>query len=253
MGKYISALLFVIVSFVSALFGQQAGTNETKPAEKPALPSARSVIDKYVAAIGGKEAHLKLRSRLAKGNVELSPMGLKGTFELLQAPEAKSASRMTIAGVGEFADGSDGTTSWTVNPIQGGRERTGLELQQNLLSSNFYREVNLEKLYTKLEVTGKDSVAGRPAIILTATSEGLPADIMYFDAESGQLLRTDSTLVSPEGNQPAKIFYEDYREIDGIKMPFKVRTVLPQFEIVMTTGEVKHGVEVDATRFSRPK
>jgi hypothetical protein len=60
-------------------------------------------------------------------------------------------------------------------------------------------------------------------------------------------------LISPEGKMEAKTFYEDYREIDGVKMPFKTRTVLPQYEITNTFVEVKHGVTIDEAKFAKPK
>ncbi len=52
---------------------------------------------------------------------------------------------------------------------------------------------------------------------------------------------------------PTQIFFEDVREIDGIKLPFKIRTVMPQFEIVVTMTEIKHNVVVDESKFAKPK
>jgi hypothetical protein len=49
------------------------------------------------------------------------------------------------------------------------------------------------------------------------------------------------------------MFYDDFREVDGVKMAFKTRTMLPQMEILMTTTEVKHGVDAEPAKFAKPK
>jgi hypothetical protein len=158
-----------------------------------------------------------------------------------------------LQGIGEIIEGFDGTTAWSLNPIQGNRDKEGEELTQTKLINNFYRETNLEKLYPKMEVKGIEKVGDKDAYVVVATPNGSAPETFYFDSKSGLLIRADSTLVSPEGKMPAKTFYEDFREIDGIKLPYKLRVVLPQFEIITILTEVKHGVAVEADKFIKPK
>ena len=242
------------------VFGQKTEPvkTENKPmAEKPApvvkLPTAKEIIEKYVTAIGGRKANEKFKTRLIKMTVELAPMGIKGAGEVFSAAPDKSYSKVNLAGIGELIDAYDGTTAWTVNPIQGNRDKTGTELAQTKLSSNFYRHINLDKLYPKMEVRGIEKVGDSDAYVVTATPEGLDPETFYFDTKTGLLVRSDSTLVSPEGKMATKAFYEDYREVDGIKMAFKTRSVLPQFEIITTYTEVKNGAAIDDKMFSKPK
>ncbi len=242
----------IVFSALTSAFGQNAAT----PAQATAatkLPAVSEILAKYVAAIGGRDANMKIRSRESKGTVELSPMGIKGTFVSIAAPDAKSMTRMNLAGIGDMIEGSDGKTAWTENPIQGGREKAGKELQQTAITSTFYREINLDKLFADLKVTGTATVEGKEAFVIEASNEGLPTEKLYFDAKTGYLLRSDSTIISPEGNQSAIIHYDDLREIDGVKLPFKIRTKLPQFEVVIITTEVKHNVKIDDATFARPK
>ena len=67
------------------------------------------------------------------------------------------------------------------------------------------------------------------------------------------LVRVDTMTVTPEGKTPGKTFFEDYREVDGVKMPFKSRSITPQVEIVTILSEIKNNVPIDDAKFVRPK
>ena len=244
-------LLAIILSLSTAALGQKA--DPPKPAAAVKLPTVAEILAKYVKAIGGREASEKIKTRLTTGTVEIVPMGIKGTFETYAAAEAKSYTKMNLAGIGEMIEAFDGRTAWTINPIQGGREKSGAELLQSRLTYNFHREINLEKLYSKMEVTGIEKVGGKDAYVISATAEGLPVETMYFDIAGGLLVRSDVTIISPEGNQPAKNFFEEMRAVDGVLIPVKIRSQLPQMEIIMTATEVKNGVAIEDTKFGKPK
>lgn len=237
--------LFFIALFSAGAFAQTA-TNAN-------LPTAQEIINKYVAAIGGREANEKIKSRMIKATVELSPMGLKGEAESYTAAPNKYYNRLNLAGVGEIIEGFDSTTAWSINPLQGNRDKEGQELLQTKLSSNFYREINLDKLYSNWQVKGVEKVGERDTYVLIGTPEGLDPETFYFDTETGILLRNDSTLISPQGNAASKVFYEDVREVDGVKVPFKIRNVLSNLEIITTVTEVKNNVTVEDSKFTKPQ
>jgi hypothetical protein len=261
--------LTVLFLIAGNAFGQKPVPAKTLPPVKPTetktavetkstpsavkLPTAQEILAKYVQALGGREANEKIKTRMIKGTIELAPVGIKGTFESYTAAPGKSYTKSNLQGIGESVEGFDGTTAWTLNPIQGNRDKEGEELMQAKLINNFYRETNLEKLYPKMEVKGIEKVGDKDAYVVAATPNGLASETFYFDAKSGLLIRADSTLVSPEGKMPAKTFYEDFREIDGVKLPYKLRLVLPQFEIITAISEIKHGVTIEDSKFAKPK
>jgi hypothetical protein len=257
-------ILTAILMISANVFGQKTETKvpetkapetkapETKPPTAAKLPTVKEVLDKYVQAIGGREAHEKIKTRMTKGTVELAPLGVSGTAEIYASAPDKSYSKINLAGLGEIIEGFDGKTAWSINPIQGNRDKAGDELAQTKLAAAFHREVNLEKLYPKMEVTGTEKIGDKDAFVVVATPTGLDPQTFYFDQKTGFLLREDSTLVSPQGKMAVKTFYDDVREVDGVKLPFKIRAVLPQFEIATTVTEVKNGVAVDDKMFAKP-
>ena len=251
MKSKLTILLGMILLSAAASFGQTAEPTKAAPSVK--LPTAQEVLAKYVKAIGGREGIEKIRSWTSKGTVELAPMGVKGTFEVLSSAPDRSLMKMTLAGVGDFVEGFDGKTAWSVNPLQGSREKTGDELLQTKLSNNFYREINIDKLYKKLEVTGIEKVNGKDAYVVKGEPEGLPPSTMYFDVASGLLVRTDNTSISPEGRQPVTVFIEEYKPFDGVMQPARVRTKLPTADLILTISEMKSGPQADEAKFAKPK
>jgi zinc protease len=255
--KRILGSVFVIALFVTAGFSQKPDSSAApvaKPVSNPVkLPAAKEVVDKYVKAIGGRDALLKHKSRYQTGTIELSPMGVKGTIESFSRSDNRALTKISLAGIGDILDGYDGTTAWTANPVQGNRVKEGKELEQAKRLNNFGREANLEKIYTSLTVKNVEKVGDRDAYVVVASTEGLPDDILYFDTETGLMLRSDSIVLAPEGQQATSSFYEDYREVNGIKSAHKIRAKTPAFEIITAVTEIKYDVTIEDSKFVQPK
>jgi zinc protease len=255
--KIIIRSLFVVGLLISPVFAQKPDSSKTpdvKPVASPSadLPTAKEVVDRYVKAIGGREAVLKAKTRQQTGTMELSQMGLKGTFESFARSDDRSYTRVSLDGVGDILDAYDGATAWSSNPMQGSRVKAGKELEQWKRGSSFTREANLDKVYGKLTVRGIEKVGEKDAYVVVGSTDGLPDDILYFDKETGLLVRSDGIALAPEGQQATTSFYDDYREVNGVKTPFKVRTKTPAFEISMTVMEMKYDVVIDDSKFKRP-
>ncbi len=255
--KFKSILIITTIFIATAsVFAQKPEPVKPEPANTVAaakLPPVKEILEKYVKAIGGREAIQKIKTRVSTGTIDLVPMNLKGTFEIYAAPDAKSFSKMTIAGIGDLFEGMDGKTAWAINPIQGSREKAGAELLQTKLVNDFYRDIQLDKLFPKMELKGIEKVGDRETYVVTATAEGVPAETWYFDTKTGLMLRSDVTVIAPEGNQPMRVFYEDMRPVDGVLIPFRIRTQTPQFTIVLNSTEIKHNSAIEASKFARPK
>lgn len=236
---------------------QQPATNaggaaKAAPAKTDAaLPSAETVFDNYVKALGGKDALGKFKSRVSKGTIEIPQMGATGTVEISQVAPDKAATSMTITGLGAFQTGYDGSVAWSKDPFSGLRELKGGELNSTRRSS-YLDASDWKKLYTKMTVTGRGKVGDRDVYVVEAmTAEGSP-DKMYFDAQNGLLLRTDSTIEGPQGRVLAESYIEDYRVVDGVKVAHAVRLSMGAVTIITRLNEVKHDGAVDAAIFKKP-
>jgi outer membrane lipoprotein-sorting protein len=223
---------------------------DAKPAV--ALPSVDEILDKHVKAIGGKAALEKLNSRAAKGTFEIEAMSIAGPFENYAKAPNKVAVTFSIPGVGNGAQVFDGQKAWDSNPMTGLRELGGEEFAVLKRESDFYRDLNLKKHYQKMEVKGKEKVGQSEAYLVEATpTEGGP-EKLYFDANTGLLIRQDAERETAQGKVAMEVYMEDYKLVDGVNIPHKVRQITPMFSMTIKFAEVKHNVEIDDAKFAKP-
>lgn len=231
---------------VVAAFGQAV---QQKPAD---LPTADQILDKYVQMLGGKAALEKITSTASKGTFEIPAFGATGTAEVWEKAPNKTALKLDIPGFGLVLEGFNGTVAWSQDPQSGLREKTGAELAATKLDADFYKPLRLKQLYPKIVLKGKEKVGDKDAYVLTATPAEGAAETWYFDATSGLLVRMDLERESPQGKMAVQVFQEDYKEVDGIKIPHTVRQVTSAFTITIKLDEVKHNVAIDDTKFNKP-
>jgi hypothetical protein len=254
--KSIAKAILILAAFALAAAAQKPDSSkpvDPKPAATPKLPEAKDIVERYVKAIGGREPLKKNKSRYQAATVELLPMGVKGNVESFSRSDDRLLIKTSLAGIGDILLGFDGQKGWTTNPIQGGRVLEGKELLQTKRMATFAREVSFDRLYTSMRVRGVEAVGERKAYVIVASAEGLPDDILYFDPETGLMLRSDTVTITPEGEQPSSSFYEDYRDVEGSKIPHKVRAKTPAFEIITVITDTKYNVPIDDARFAQPK
>jgi hypothetical protein len=228
-----------------------------EPALKPetqaaSLPTVDQVLDKYVAAVGGREAIEKITSREVKGTYEISPVGLIGTMTMLQKAPDKTLTVMEIPGFGAVQSGFDGNILWSQNPAAGLAEISGAARVAAKREAEFYQELKLKDMFKKLVVTGKQQIGGKDAYAVEATPEEGKAETYFFDTESGLLVRHDAERESEQGAAMSEYYYEDYKNVDGVKFPYTVRMVNPTMTVVMKFSEVKNNVEIEDLKFAKP-
>src|SRR5215203_3893997 len=127
MKKIVLMIALMLMAALTAT-AQEKKADPPKVDAKPAaaaLPSVDEILDKYVKAIGGKEAYEKVTSRFMKGTFEMPAMGMSGTVEQYTQAPNKSATVTEIAGFGKVQQVFDGKSSWEANPMTGLREQTG--------------------------------------------------------------------------------------------------------------------------------
>ncbi len=82
--------------------------------------------------------------------------------------------------------------------------------------------------------------------------EGKSPLILYFDDHSGLLVRLVRYADSPLGRLPTQIDYADYREADGVKIPFRWTLARTNGRFTIQVSELKVNVPVDDAKFIKP-
>jgi outer membrane lipoprotein-sorting protein len=255
--KFLSVAMFCAIT-VTGAYAQAAApaassmpTAATKPAA--ALPSADQVIDNYVKAIGGRDAWLKIKSRVSIGTIDVPAYNISGTVEVHQKAPDKLLSQAVVGGQA-YRHGSDGDVSWSDDPQNGVKVETGAAAASSKREADFYHPLDLKKIYAKLNVTGTEKVNGHDAYVLEATTAEGVTDKMYFDTTGGLMVRSVSHHPTPDGNDAVYTAdIEDYRDVDGIKIPFLARQSSDQAAYTITFTDVKNNVDLTDDQFAKPK
>jgi hypothetical protein len=230
---------------------QSAAPAAAKPPAAAAMPTVDQIVDHYIQATGGSAAWQKVISRVSKGTIEVPSMNLSGTVELYEKAPDRILSIVRVAGA-SFRQGFDGTTGWTDDPQNGLREQKGAELDEARREADFYYPLDLKRLYTKLIVTGTEKIGDRTAYVLEAdVPEGDP-DKLYFDVVTGLPLRTISHRHGPDGVTDLREDFEDFRDVDGVKMAFEIHQVAGESTVTVKLDEMHHNVSLDDEQFAKP-
>ncbi|HKA19364.1 MAG TPA: photosynthetic reaction center cytochrome c subunit family protein [Blastocatellia bacterium] len=236
------------VSFPPTPAGSSAKPAEPKPPEitrSGPLPSASQVIESYQKAIGGTAAFAKLTTRVLKGSLK-ADSGFTAPLEVyVKAPDKLLMVMHTPGGGATVA--FNGKAAWQKNE-NGLREMTGAEAEFLKRQAQSFAGAGLDARLSNLEVKGKAKLGERDTYVIDAT----PAPIrMYFDVQTGLLLRQEEEVDAPEGKTKLIVEFEDYRELDGVKLPFSRRWTRPGFSFTHKFDEIKHNVPIDDSKFEK--
>ncbi len=243
--KRVLSVVFLLI--ICAAF---AAAQEAKPAED--LPSVDAILEKLIEASGGRTALEEITSRTYKGTFEMPSMGSSGTWERFEKPPNKSLNVVQVEGFGTVMQGCDGTTAWDDNPMVGLVERSGTALEDAKRDSEFNRELRMKEIYKDLVVVRREAVGPRTAFVVEATPPQGAVEKLYFDTETGLLLRTDAEREGPQGPVNATMYLEDYRDVDGLKFPHTLRQEMGEFAFVLKITEIKLNAEIDDAKFKKP-
>jgi hypothetical protein len=226
------------------------GAAGAKPGEaKPPLPTADQLLDKYLAAIGGAEKLQKITSRVQKGT--LNAFGDQHfPVDIYSKGPDKRDSVMHLKN-GDSITAFDGKQGWLSIP---GRVHmmSAAENDAVRIDADLYFPAHLKTLYQKFSVDPGEKIDGHDTYLVVGESEGKPPLQLYLDKESGLLLRLVRFAETALGRNPTQIDYADYREADGVKIPFRWTLSRPGNHFTIQIDQVQQNVPVDDSKFVAP-
>jgi photosynthetic reaction center cytochrome c subunit len=235
---------------------------DTPPPEDPrdiieqvsTSPSADEVFDKYLAALGGPSRVAGLTSFTAKGkSVGYGPDSEERALEIFaKAPNQRTTIVHTSSG--DSTATFDGRVGWLAAPHRpvpvlavAGADLDGLRVDAELSFP-----VRIKQIATKWRVGRPVAINDRDAQVVQGTGAGGVTATLFFDAENGLLVRQIRYVESPVGRIPTQVDYSDYRDVSGVKLPFKWTVTWLDGRDNVELSEVRTNVPIDAARFGRP-
>jgi hypothetical protein len=224
--------------------------NAEPPAPKPAgpFPNPDQLLDKYVQAVGGRAAADKFGSMVLKGN-QVGPNGSSMPLEIYRKAPGKILSSVS----GGFSQGFDGTSGWTMGGNRA-RDMGAPELARMKDLEGTYDLIKIQEPFPKMRLVAKEKVGGREAWVLRAPGSDNKTVRLYFDTETGLLLRKVILTSTMIGTIPEQLDFEDYREVDGARLPYAIQMsgLNPRSSWSQKFESIRRDIAIDDAKFSKP-
>ena len=214
--------------------------------------TADQIFDRYVQALGGAPRLAALTSYSARGTLSgFNTSGNEAPIEIVaKAPNQRVETIRTLEGTNVKT--YDGRTAWAAEdwrplPLM---PLTGGNLEGARVDALTSFPATIKQGFSRWQV-GSSTIDDRPVQILQGTNAGENPVNFYFD-QSGLLVRVmrwNKTLV---GTVPTQTDYSDYRDVAGVKMPFKIVVTWTNGQNTILLTQVQPNIAVDATKFARP-
>ena len=236
---------------------------EEKPASNSSMPSVDQIFAKYVEALGGDQAQRRIRSRVIIGTQDLAsgPGGkipLPAQIEIYRQAPNLELTAMHVPGGVQY-EGFDGKAAWSTNDKGVVSDLAAIDQLRARRAASFYQSLELRSQYNQIIVNGIEKVEGHDAYLLLGFPANDTADRLYFDVQSGLLLRKISMLPTPLGDSPFQVDYLDYRDTGtGVKFPYVQRMTPgsprsePQTHSTLKVKEVRDNVPIESEKFKKP-
>lgn len=215
---------------------------------KPNLPPAEQLLDKYLSAIGGDAELRKVTSRVEKGNITAN--GHQLPIEVYEKAPDKRLSVMHMPN-GESITAFDGAQGWLSNNGHA-HLMSAAENASARIDADLHFASDVKTLYQKFSVRPGEKIDGHDTYLVVGRNEGQPPLRLYFDQQSGLLLRLVRYAETALGRNPTQIDYADYRDKDGLKIPFRWTLARPGNRFTIQVDQVQQNVPLDDSKFAAP-
>ena len=252
--KYAAVFLILIAGLIAA--GQFStppvvAQNSAPPETSQRQPGVDEILDDYVKALGGKEAIARINSRVMKGKFEGAKLGDRGIVESYWKSPDKSLFVLEVPGRGSGAQGFDGTIGFSQDPRNGFREMSANPLVHWKRNNDPQLPIKIREYFTKATRGASQSIGGHNANCLDLTAPVPSPDTWCFDSTSGLLLSRSFEPNAEIGK--IEILYEDYRVVDGVKVPFLVRQINRTGMTTFKYDAVQYNVALEDSKFEASK
>lgn len=256
-----AGLLGVAVGNVSAQFPPPArppkvGAQPSSPKQlepRPAqLPSARVILDKHLAAIGGRQAVLSHKSTHATGTLSMPAAGVTGAVDIYAAAQPnRTLLKVTLGGVGEVLEGFDGTHGWSISPMTGPMLLEGKQLEEKRFDSEFHSELRTNERYVSLTTLEQVDFEGRSCYKIRLVRKTGGEDIEFYDVATGLKAGSITTRETQMGTVTGTTVETDYKKFGNLLQPTTVRSQVGGLQQVITITSVNYD-NVPASIFELP-
>ena len=207
------------------------------------------ILEKYVTALGGSAALQKIKTRVEKGSADIG--GKQFPIDVYAEAPDKRVSVMHLPN-GESVTAFNGSVGWLSVPGRPTHWMSSTEAEGAHLDAEFYLPLRIKQIFSEVKVGGQEKIEGKDTTLVLGIREGKPPVKFYFDTASGLLVRVLRYADTALGLNPTQIDYADYRDADGVKIPYRWTIARPSGRFTIQVEQVQQNAAIDASRFTAP-
>jgi photosynthetic reaction center cytochrome c subunit len=267
----------LVTPVMEVLYGTPSLEPDDVIVQAQGIASAESILDKYIQASGGAQRLAGLTSYVGKGtSVGFGGFGGGGDVEIAAKAPDKRATIILFkeeTGRGDQIRTYNGSTGWVRTPLNvlGEFQLSGSDLDGARLDAQLSFPGQIKQILTNLKSGSPTSITDLPA---PDSQASLQQDVtlgqehsvdvvqgtgprgilvtLYFDRKTSLLVRELRYGNSPIGRVPTQIDYADYRDVNGMKLPFRITYAWLDGRDSIVLKEIKTNVAVDEAKFGKP-
>jgi hypothetical protein len=210
------------------------------------LPPAETLVERYVEVIGGRDAVRTAVNSRSTGSFEMPTMGMTGDLEILVGSGGMK-STITIPGIGTIRSGMKGDIGWAVDPMMGARLMSDDEMESLRQQADPRFTLRDESVVESMQTVERRTMGGRECYLVNIHWKSGRKTSDCFDVETGHLVATRMTSVSPMGSFDVTMTFSEFAEFGGITMATRMdQEMMGQSQIVRIKS-VEYGVVDDAS------
>jgi hypothetical protein len=252
--KLPSVLLLAALLLTVQLSCVRSGKIDPSPTASPS-PTEDDKIDqilkRYEEVLGGKGAIAGITSLKMKGTFQVA--GMTGTIASWRKEPDKTLTVVEFPIIGTLKKGFDGETRWVQMLGSTYTDNSPQELAEVERDAEVFSAGKIRSLFETMKLENKAWLNGRYAHVIAGTPAKGPAEKLFFDVESGLLVRWDMARRVPNrGIVFVKVHLEDYQDVGGVKMPFNVRFAFESGNFRIKVDEMEHNIAIDDAIFRKP-
>lgn len=220
---------------------------EERPKQPDVKPTVDAILEKYMQAVGGKENVAKITSRTITAT-RIEPNGKTETEEIWQKGNKLLITTQYPQAV--VTEAFDSTNAWK----QAGANSLPLradEVDQIRRNAQVFAYTDLKTIYPKMDFRFVDRINGREVYLVLATTAENQRERLYFDTETGLLVRRTGSSQTVLGAFQYQVDYADYKDFGGVKLPTTVRYAMPNISWTRKITDVKNNAPVEDTKFNQ--
>ncbi len=218
--------------------------------------SAQDVLNKMIAAQGGRKYLETIKDSTMTGTMELTQMGMSGTVTMYMKEPNKMRMDMEVMGM-VITQAYDGQKAWMTNPQTGSTEEMpeaqAKEMARQALGNDAI--LNPAKLGITYKLLPKATLDGKDYLALEQTQADGHKSVMYIDPATYLTYRVDTTGIGQAGVEvKVESYQSDYRKVGEAMVAHAMRIVQDGAEFAkMTVTKITYNTPLDDSLFAMNK